>query len=942
LNSLRSFLAVLLVSFGGALFAATPEKLPPCAMGKESGLPLPSTYAHNNDPAAYQTLLGNFLRANTYEKLGWCEDKAVRDTGPWLNNSYYGTHPAVRIWYSPSAAKWVMNGRHGDLPDGAMIVKEQFAPTPAAQYDGWTRDQLRTYFFNNYDWTFMIRDGRGAADGWYWGEIWKDQTPDSFAPPFAVFNLGFGLYCVRCHGSTESLMTFASQINIKGRPGQPLTFRDDYSWFWNGPVQPPSAAQIAAAHSREEGAPLEAEQAHPVRELTSHLHVSAATMPRLAVPHPAISDDWSKYFVSTKVSAQPNPLPGENYDHVVSPAGKPQHFLTSDQCFGCHSGNRYGNVMLWTDTRIDSKPLVNISPFGEWRWSPMGLAGRDPIFYAQLDSEITFLAKYHPDQQSKIVNLCFSCHNAMGQRQLELDTGKAEYTTAYPKVANLEDSRFKYGALGREGISCAVCHHIKSTAGKSEMQFIEEDATGQFQLTAADGLEGPFEKPVEIPMHNSLGIKPVHDSYTQNGRICGSCHTIHLPVIDAKPAEAAHASNEECHLERFSYEQATYLEWVNSAYQNVINPSKNAGSVKTCQDCHMLGTLNGNTIQTQIAAVEDGKYPAADFRAPSEELDVPMRASGYARHQFQGLNVFLLAMFDQYNDPLGVRKCDYMSSGCSGQEPKSGIPFAMRNFLEQAAEETAKISVSKPALQGSTLTADVTVTNLTGHRLPSGVSFRRAFLDFKVVDSQTNTILFESGATNSIGAIVDMNGNVLPSEYNGSTGPGGHDYQPHFWSPGKPITSDKQVQIYEELLKDADGNFTTSFLRQDCHFKDNRLLPLGWRKAGPDVSKFYGKPLEETWSEATGDDPHYQDPLGANGQSVVRYTIQLPPNTKLDGISVSAQLYYQAIPPYYLLQRFQQAPEGEGTQRLYFITSTLDTTKTPFPGWKLMVAQATP
>ena len=46
--------------------------------------------------------------------------------------------------------------------------------------------------------------------------------------------------------------------------------------------------------------------------------------------------------------------------------------------------------------------------------------------------------------------------------------------------------------------------------------------------------------------------------------------------------------------------------------------------------------------QTQIAAVEDGKYPAADFRAPAAELNVPMRASGYARHQFQGLNVFLL------------------------------------------------------------------------------------------------------------------------------------------------------------------------------------------------------------------------------------------------------------------------------------------------------------
>jgi hypothetical protein len=931
--------AVVLVSIGGSLFA---ETLPRCTAGAESGLPLPSSYATNNDPAAYQTLLGNFLRAGTYEKLGWCEDKTVRDTGPWLNNSYFGTHPAVRIWYSPSVAKWVMTGRHGDLPDGAMIIKEQFAPTPAGQYDGWTKEQLHTYFAQHYDWTIMIRDRKGAADGWYWAEIFKDMSPDSYAAPFAVFNTGFGLYCVRCHGSAESLMTFSSQINIKDRPGQPLTFRDDYSWFWNGPVQPPSAAAIAAARrTREEGAPLTQEQAHPVSELSAHQHVSAANMPRLAVPHPAISGDWSKFFQTAAVDARPHPLPGENYDHVVSPAGKPQHFITSDQCFGCHSGNRYGNVMLWTDTRIDSKPLVNVSPYGEWRWSAMGLAGRDPIFYAQLDSEIAFLTRQRPDQLKPVTNLCFSCHNAMGQRQMELDTGKAEYTTAIPKISNLGDPLFKYGALGREGISCAVCHHIKSTEGKSEMQFIEEDATGRFQYTPADQLEGPFEKPVTIPMDNSLAIKPVHDSYTQSARICGACHTIHLPVLDAKD-DAAHAQSDECHLSKFSYEQATYLEWVNSGYQNVINPSKNAGSVKTCQDCHMLGTLNGNTIQTQIAAVEDQKYPAADFRAPNADLNVSLRTGGYARHQFQGLNVFLLAMFDQYNDPLGVRKCDYMSSGCSGQEPTSGIPFAMRNFLEQAAEETAKIAVSRPALQGSTLTADVTITNLTGHRFPSGVSFRRAFVDFKVVDSSTNKILFESGATNSIGAIVDMNGNVLPSEYNGSTAAGGHDSQPHFWSPGKPITSDKQVQIYEELLKDADGNFTTSFLRQDCHFKDNRILPLGWRKAGPDISQFYGKPLEGTWSDGTGDDPHYQDPAGANGQSVVRYSVALPAGTKMDDVIVSAQLYYQAIPPYYLLQRFQQAPNGEGTQRLYYITSTLDTTKTPFPGWKLLVAQATP
>jgi hypothetical protein len=309
------------------------------------------------------------------------------------------------------------------------------------------------------------------------------------------------------------------------------------------------------------------------------------------------------------------------------------------------------------------------------------------------------------------------------------------------------------------------------------------------------------------------------------------------------------------------------------------------------------------------------------------------------------LNVYLLAMFDQFSDALGVRTCDYMASGCSGKQPTSGIPFAMRNFLEQAAAETATVAVGRPALAAAaggqaTLTADVTVTNLTGHRFPSGVSFRRAFLDFRVTDSATGKVLFESGRTNSIGALVDMDGRVLPSERNGSSGPDGMAFQPHFWSPGQPITSSAQVEIYEELVQDSDGGFTTSFIRQDHHFKDNRLLPLGWRKWGPDLKELSGRPLERTWSERTGDDPHYADPLGARGQSVVRYAVPLPAGTKLDGLTVTAQLYYQAIPPYYLRQRFEQAPKGPGTQRLYALTSTLDTTKTPFPGWKLLVAQA--
>ncbi|MCU1349850.1 MAG: cytochrome c family protein [Acidobacteria bacterium] len=990
--------AVLSTFASAAALAATPHETPAkpprmtCAGGLESGLPLPSVVERDpktaNDAAAFQNIIGKFLRSGTYKQLGWCVDKGVRDTGPYIDGVYYGTHPAVRIWYSPAAARWVIGGRQGDIPDGAMIIKEQFGPPPAGQYLGWSEAQIDLYFAAHYDWTFMVRDRNGAADGWYWGEVFINQDPDSYTPDPktptllpAVFNTGFGLYCVRCHGSAESLLTFSSTTNMKGQPGLPLNFRDDLSWFWKGPVTPPvvppatlqpatlqpsttqpatlqpspalqAMAQIAATH--EQGAPtIELPPGHPSLsdvQQSTHPHVTTASMPRLQVAHAPRNPDWVSFFSSASVNPAPNPLPNENYDHIVSPPMKPQHFITSDQCSGCHSGNRYGNVMLWTDTRTDAKPLVNVSPFGEWRWSPMGLAGRDPIFYAQLESEIAYLTRHRPDQLVPITNLCFSCHGAMGERMLNPDPDSKKPQKPFTKdivmISDHNDPKFRYGALAREGISCALCHHI-ANRNVSLMEFIANEAAGNFSLTPPDQLEGPFENPSTVPMNHSLGIKPVHNEYTRSARICGTCHTIPLPVVDAAddPVEAKIVS--DCQHEKTSFEQATYLEWINSSYQNEIDYQKDVDpklhpSAQTCQDCHMKGTLNGTQIQTQLAAVEDHRYPATDHLAPQADLNIPLRADGYARHQFQGLNVFLLAMFDQFNEPLGLRKCDYMTSGCAGLEPTSGIPFAMRNFAEQAALETATISVGKPSLAvvntTPTLTADVTVTNLTGHRFPSGVSFRRAFIDFFVTDLDGN-ILFESGGTNSIGAIVDGRKNVLPSEYNGSLGDGGHAFQPHFWT-GNPITRSDQVQIYEELLKDADGNFTTSFIRQDCHFKDNRILPLGWKKWGPDLKKFNGKPLEETWADLVGDDPYYDDPLGGKGQSVVRYQVPLPPGTKLDKVIVSAQLYYQAIPPYYLLQRFQQAPEGTGTQRLYYITQSLDASRTPFPGWKLRVAQA--
>ena len=73
-------------------------------------------------------------------------------------------------------------------------------------------------------------------------------------------------------------------------------------------------------------------------------------------------------------------MPSETYDHVWAKAGErtaANQFLTSDQCLGCHTAGGTGLQLDMTERGAGDK-LINISPYGSWRGSPMGLSGRDP------------------------------------------------------------------------------------------------------------------------------------------------------------------------------------------------------------------------------------------------------------------------------------------------------------------------------------------------------------------------------------------------------------------------------------------------------------------------------------------------------------------------------------------------------------------------------------
>jgi len=128
----------------------------PGFLAKEHPLPLPTSTTH----IAYEQQLFPFIRSRAYATtLGWSRDKRVRDTGAYVKGTYYGTHPAVRCFYSPKVMYWLTGDpdfwpegrdaglapkkqpREGTIPDGGMIIKEMLPP-PAARYEGMTEDEL--------------------------------------------------------------------------------------------------------------------------------------------------------------------------------------------------------------------------------------------------------------------------------------------------------------------------------------------------------------------------------------------------------------------------------------------------------------------------------------------------------------------------------------------------------------------------------------------------------------------------------------------------------------------------------------------------------------------------------------------------------------------------------------------------------------------------------
>ena len=984
-GAVRRGWAGLLIAAAIALFA-TPGLADPARCTAEQAQPLvpkdpalcQSLIAAVRDPSAlplnqYEDKLnqffGNYCHRDTAS--GWRRDKHVRDAGPFTaalvdgawQGTGFGTHTPVVIWYSPDMADWLVKHRSGEdagsnptppVPDGAIMVKEMF-PYPAAA----CADVDPVKLLPTSGAAVMIRDSKASHDGWFWGWYgfgpnggWSPDWPPS--PNNLLGNMGFAQYCMNCHASAKDNLTFASPRNVQGEPGRPLVYLSQ-SWF---SAMPPEDHHQEVASIPDE-----------VRPLGQSLRQA----------DPDVDRGLRAYLLKLPAADAVANMPSATYDNTWVGAGGPHaadEFVTSSQCLGCHDAGSTGLQFDMTMPNPHGANLINLSPYGTWRTSPMGLAGRDPFFFAQLASETQ---SFHPDSKGVVEETCLGCHGIQGQRQFHIDmfsqTGgecpdfTREMVNAVPwPDGNPTAAHAKYGMLARDGISCAACHRMalgdaasaaaaatpENACIAQRQQFLNPDNTGfartftgSFLVGPPDKLIGPFEKPQVKPMENALGITPMHNPAITSSEVCGSCHTVHLPVLRDGQTVA--------HI----YEQTTYPEWAFSAYRTGTTPDgplpMGPGSLaQSCQDCHMPSkTADGRPMRSKIASIQEfSNFPEAENNLGPEDIDLPVR-DGFAAHTLVGLNVFLTKIAQQFPDVLGIPTQDPMLVS-RGLDPLLRTEQAM---LDMAGNQTADVAVGGVSTAGGRLQATVTVRSKTGHKLPSGVGFRRAFLEFRVLD-QNGVTLWASGRTNTAGALVDQADTPLDGEYwwtddcSSRIHPEERLHQPHF----QRITAQNQAQIYQELVStppldnsapvcgpgtDPQGILTTSFLSICNTVKDNRILPHGFLPLAErtQIATALGATedlAKEAGATGVGDDLDY---VMGGGDSLV-YDVplaDLPAGSH--PAALQATLYYQAAPPFYLQDRFCTA-KGDDSERLKFLVEHLNLDGTAADDWKLKVVSS--
>ena len=285
-------------------------------------------------------------------------------------------------------------------------------------------------------------------------------------------------------------------------------------------------------------------------------------------------------------------------------------------------------------------------------------------------------------------------------------------------------------------------------------------------------------------------------------------------------------------------EQATWHEWKNSIYQADTNT--------TCRGCHMP-RINDDVVLASEYAFLQGHSP-------------------FGLHYLTGGNTMMLRLLKEHRVELGIPATDAQFD--------STIARSLRNL-----HNSVDLDLVLTDRSNDTAFLEARLINIVGHKFPSGYPSRRAFVRVFALDAEGDT-LFQSGAFDGTNEVI------------------GHDaaYEPHY----DVITQGDQVQIYEMVMGDVNGDVTTVLERAANTIKDNRLVPQGFSTGhyAYDTTRIEGVP------EADVDFNHDALGIEGNGGDITRYHIPL--NGYAGALTVHARVYYQPVPPKWNEEMFSE------------------------------------
>ena len=401
----------------------------------------------------------------------------------------------------------------------------------------------------------------------------------------------------------------------------------------------------------------------------------------------------------------------------------------------------------------------------DWSGTIMAHAAHDPLWQAKVASEVARSPAMAPAIEAK----CASCHTPMAHTE---NVFEARDTRLLASSGGVLSADHPLHNVAMQGVSCTVCH-----------QFQDEDLgdpasqSGGYTIADRRGTDrllfGPLESPLTRPMQRRIGFTPVHGPHMQGSALCATCHNLKTTVLDPATGRPVEPTRE-------FPEQQVYTEWEYSAF------GEGGPEEQSCQQCHMPTRAGDNPVTNRPPAA--GTHPEV------------------SRHAFVGGNTYMLALLRANREELGLTASE------------DALTNALRRTEVQLVEDTAALSIGSIE-QTDGLVFEVTVANLTGHKLPTSFPSHRLWLHVRVLD-ETGNPLWESGAPRADGRITGADGDDNPSS---------GEYEPH----RDRISEGDQVAIWETVMETYRGNVTQTLMHAAGYAKDNRIPPRGMGPSSP-------------------------------------------------------------------------------------------------------------